>query len=149
MGRNVFVSYKYGDDDVRQFENSIYVTSSRDYVNMIESILQNTYDFYYRGEKDGEDMTGFPKGVIRTELANRIFQTSLTIVLITAGMRELDKKEIDQWVPWEISYSMKYKYRGEVESHMNGILAVVIPDRRGSYSHTQTLTTYSLVEQYI
>ena len=135
MGRNVFVSYKYGDDNVRQFERSRYKTSSRDYVNMVECILQKTYDFHYRGERDGDDMTGFPKGVIRTELANRIFQTSLTIVLISAGMRQLDMREIDQWVPWEISYSMKYKYRGEVESHMNGILAVVIPDCRGNYSH--------------
>ncbi|WP_400229544.1 hypothetical protein [Methanomethylophilus alvi] len=53
MGRNVFVSYKYADSSVRQFVNSGYRTTVRDYVDVISRIFDNTDRFYFRGENDG------------------------------------------------------------------------------------------------
>ncbi len=50
MGRNVFVSYKYGDLEVKQFE-SYHRTTVRDYVNVISRILDSTDELHYRGEK--------------------------------------------------------------------------------------------------
>ena len=58
MGRNVFVSYKYADPSVRQFVNSGYKTTVRDYVDIISRIVDRTERFYFRGENDGEGRMG-------------------------------------------------------------------------------------------
>lgn len=50
----MFVSYKYADSSVRQFVNSGYRTTVRDYVDVISRIFDNTDRFYFRGENDGE-----------------------------------------------------------------------------------------------
>lgn len=55
-------------------------------------------------------------------------------------MRETWKKDRDQWIPWEVSYSLKETSRknkngDSVTSHSNAMLAVVIPDENGSYSY--------------
>ena len=63
-----------------------------------------------------------------------MFYTSVTIVLISPEMFE-NVKEIEQWIPWEISYSLKNKTRSNGISNMNAILAVVLPDRYGSYNY--------------
>lgn len=134
MGRNVFVSYKYGDRDVRQFIGSEHRTTSRDYVNVIESILEDTEIYYYKGEYDGEDLSDLDYKTIESKLADKMFYTSITIVLITPRMFE-NVEEIEQWIPWEISYSLRNKKRMCGNSNTNAILAVVIPDRNGSYRY--------------
>ena len=135
MGRNVFVSYKYGDNDVRQFRNSDCPTSSRDYVNVIKEILEETEFFYFNGEEDGLDLSRCPEELIREHLYDKIFRTSITMVLITPNMRRRGVPEMHQWIPREISYSLRNKERGCGPSNMNAMLCVVIPDRHGSYDH--------------
>lgn len=134
MGRNVFVSYKYADSDVQQFVNSRYRTTVRDYVDIIAKILGRTDGFYFRGENDGEDLSGFDYKTIERKLADRMFYTSVTIVLVSPRMFE-NVPEIEQWMPWEISYSLKNKTRSDGSSNMNAILAVILPDRNGSYNY--------------
>ena len=134
MGRNIFVSYKYADSNVQQFLNSRYRTTVRDYVNVIAKILDRTDGFNFRGENDGEDLSGFDYETIERKLADRMFYTSVTIILVSPGMFD-NVREIEQWIPWEISYSLKNKTRSDGISNMNAILTVILPDRNGSYNY--------------
>lgn len=130
----MFVSYKYADSSVHQIANSGYETTVRDYVDILSNILDKTDGFYFRGENDGEDLSNLDYRTIERKLADKMFYTSVTIVLISPEMFE-NVKEIEQWIPWEISYSLKNKTRSSGVSNMNAILAVVLPDRYGSYNY--------------
>ena len=55
-------------------------------------------------------------------------------------MKESGKTEKNQWIPWEISYSLKEVSRKNkngdaVTSRSNAMVAVVLPDENGSYSY--------------
>lgn len=130
----MFVSYKYADSSVQQITNSGYETTVRDYVDVLSNILDQTDGFYFRGENDGEDLSNQDYRTIEKKLADKMFYTSVTIVLISPEMFE-NVKEIEQWIPWEISYSLKNKTRSNGISNMNAILAVVLPDRYGSCNY--------------
>lgn len=134
MGKNVFVSYSYHDSDVGQFEPKKGWTIGRDYVDVIEYDMSKSNKYNYRGEEDGEDNSDLHFKTIENILADKMFQTSITLVLISRGMMK-GVEEIEQWMPWEISYSLYNKTRKYGNSNMNAILAVVLPDRQGSYSY--------------
>lgn len=138
MGNKLFVSYKYGDENV---ENLDFFGSSkaRDYVTKFENIVDKSDDIY-KGESDGEDLSEFKDSTIETKLKTKIFDSSVTIVFISPGMRDFTIDETDQWIPWEISYSLRSKRKesssGEyIYSKPNGIIGVVLPDACGSYEY--------------
>lgn len=133
MGRNVFVSYKYADSSVAPTSQPKHYTV-RDYVTVLESLLSENDHAYY-GEKDGENLSNLSEDQIYEKLKDRIFYTSCTIVLISPEMREQGKEDKDQWIPWEIYYSLRETTRENSTSRRNGFIAIVLPDKNGSYNY--------------
>lgn len=147
MGKNIFVSYKYADSQVQDlniyetekdfFGNILrkkVTTTARHYVDKIDELLEDG-DHIFKGEDDGEDMSTLKDATIGSKLGDKIFYSSVTIVLISKGMKEAYCVEQDQWIPWEISYSLKEQSREGGRSNTNAVLAVVLPDKLGGYDY--------------
>lgn len=138
MGRKIFVSYKYTDDSVQDLPLAGYSTV-RDYVTEFENLLKDT-DHVYKGEGDDEDLSDLDDETIWGKLRDRIYDSTLTVVFISPNMRETGVKERDQWIPWEVSYSLRETSRRNtngdpVTSKTNAMIGVVLPDAEGSYSY--------------
>ena len=142
MGRKVFVSYKYGDtsvEDLNIYEDTFWgkqkvQTKVRHYVNELSNILSNE-DHIYKGEDDGQSLADFSDEYIASSLRDKIYDSSITIVIVSKGMKNTMQDEKNQWIPWEISYSLRTKNRKGIYSNPNAILIVVLPDHYGNYSY--------------
>lgn len=138
MGRKIFVSYKYADDSVynlRRYENS----TVRSYIDEFEAKLDSS-DHIYKGESEGEDLSLLSEETIWNTLKNRIYDSSLTIVFISPNMKNNCQQDKEQWIPWEISYSLKEISRknmngSPVTSRTNAMIAIVLPDNNNLYSY--------------
>ena len=141
VGHKIFVSYKYADSDVKNISGNYYpADTARTYVDKLAEYISETSEHIYKGEDDGEDLSQLSDDTIWEKLKDKIYDSTLTIVMISPGMRETWKLDRDQWIPWEISYSLKEVSRKNisgklVQSFSNAMLAVVLPDRSGSYSY--------------
>lgn len=147
MGKKIFVSYKYSDsqvqdlniyENVRDYWGNVLrkkvTTTARHYVDKIDELLE-AGDHIFKGEDDGEDMSTLKDATIGSKLGNKIFDSSVTIVLVSKGMKEVYRLENDQWIPWEVSYSLKEQSREGGRSKTNAVLAVVLPDTLGNYDY--------------
>ncbi|GAB6171957.1 hypothetical protein JCM15765_14350 [Paradesulfitobacterium aromaticivorans] len=143
MGRKIFVSYKYADSNVKDITGAATIWNPctvRNYVDELEGLLKDKTEHIYKGESDGEDLSQLSDATIWNKLKNRIYDSTLTIVMLSKGMRDQLKVEKYQWIPQEISYSLKEISRTDssgrtVTSKTNALLALVVPDTYGSYSY--------------
>ena len=84
MAHKTFISYKYSE--------------SKELRDKIIKALGNDAT-YYRGENvDSKDMTNYKRETIRKNLADLMYDTSVTIVILSPNMRD------SEWIGWEIYY---------------------------------------------
>lgn len=113
MAHKTFISYKYSES--RELRDRIIKALGKDAT-------------YYKGENvDSKDMTDYKRETIRKNLADMMYDTSVTIVILSPDMRK------SEWIGWEVSYSLKKIKRKERISQRNGVVAV-IKKAYGSYA---------------
>lgn len=64
-------------------------------------------------------------------------------------MKESGKWQKSQWIPWEISYSLRETTRNDRTSHSNAILAVILPDKSGSYNYYDKTKLFPILKDNI
>lgn len=133
-GRKIFVSYKYIDADVQSLPSVVEPTWPCDYVDYIKNNLLKENDIY-KGENSDEDISLWEEEEIWEHLKDKIYDSTITIVLISPNMKEPRKWQRSQWIPWEISFLVRETTRSNRTSHRNALLAVILPDRNGSYTY--------------
>ena len=113
MDHKTFISYKYSESQTLRDE-------------IIKSL--GTSAIYYKGEtSDSPDLTDMKTETIKKKLTDMMYETSVTIVIISPNMRK------SKWINWEIEYCLKNITRKGRTSHRNGIVAV-IKKENGSYN---------------
>ena len=138
MGHKIFASYKYADDQVANLSGQSNSTV-RDYVDELENYFDSS-SHIYKGESSGEDLSQLSEETIWSKLRDRIFDSTMTIVFISPGMKVSGTKEKDQWIPWEVSFSLRTSKRKNQNgdtytSNPNAMLAIVLPDANDSYNY--------------
>ena len=162
MAQKVFISYKYADAAVQYIGNSsrayqpygwpseIFVkTTARNYVTVLQNLGTQDTLFISKGEEDGDDMSMYSESTIQAKLYDRIYDSSVTAVLISPNMRESWKDENMQWIPREISYSLKEFTRSNRTSHSNSLIFVILPDQNGSYDYFHYMQHFNIVKKNI
>ena len=105
MAHKTFISYKYSE--ARGLRDDIIKALGNDAT-------------YYKGENvDSKDMTDLKRETIKKNLSDMMYDTSVTIVILSPNMRD------SEWIGWEVAYCLKKNTRKDRTSQRNGIVAVI------------------------
>ena len=106
MAHKTFISYKYNE-----------AQKLRD--RIIKALGDDAG--YYQGEtSESPDLTDTSTENIRKNLRDMMYDTSVTIVIISPHMKE------SKWIDWEIEYCLKDITRKNMTSHTNGNVGVIM-----------------------
>lgn len=106
MAHKTFISYKYSE-----------AQGLRD--RIIEALGDDAT--FYQGETaDSPDLTDTSTENIKRVLKDMMYDTSVTIVIISPHMKE------SKWIDWEIEYCLKNITRKNRTSHTNGVVGVIM-----------------------
>ena len=148
MCRKVFVSYKYKDYNVKVMPDVTQPTWPCDYVDYIKTKVLSDDDIY-KGEDSDQDISSWSEDDIWEHLKEKIYDSTITIVLISPNMKEPGKWQRSQWIPWEISFSVRETTRNNRTSHRNAILAVILPDQNGSFDYYEKNELFPILKSNI
>lgn len=122
MAHKTFISYKWSE-----------AQKLRD--NIIDALGDDAT--YYKGEtSDSPDLTDTSTENIKAHLRNMMYDTSVTIVIISPNMKE------SKWIDWEIEYCLKNNTRKNRTSHTNGVVGVIMK-YNGGYDWFKVTSTNS------
>lgn len=105
MAHKTFISYKYNE--------------SQDLRDDIIKAMGDNATFYQGETADSPDLTDTTTENIKKHLTDMMFDTSVTIVIITPHMKE------SKWIDWEIEYCLKKITRKDRTSQRNGVVGVI------------------------
>lgn len=122
LPHKTFISYKYSE--ARRLRDDI-----------IEKLGPDAK--YYQGEtSESPDLTDYTTETIREHLKDMIFDSTVTIVIISPNMIK------SKWIDWEIEYSLREYSRNGRKSKSNGVVGVVMKVN-GGYSWLRSETIHS------
>ncbi|MCH7883331.1 TIR domain-containing protein [Patescibacteria group bacterium] len=139
MTHKIFISYKYSDNMVDQGLDSKYwaedtnEATGRGYVNYLEELIGKEH--IYKGESDNEPLEGKTDEQIWAYLKPKVHDSSVTLIAISPGMKDIYESEAGQWIPQEVRYSLWEVERGDKTSATNALIGVILPDTNGSYRY--------------
>lgn len=112
MAHKTFISYKYSE--ARNLRDRI-----------IDALGEDAT--YYQGETSNSlNLADLKTDTIKNKLSDMIFDTSVTIVIISPHIKE------SKWIEWEIKHSLMKETRSGRTSQPNGIIGVIMKVN-GSY----------------
>lgn len=106
MAHKTFISYKYSE--------------AKDLRDRIIKELGDDAKYYQGETAESPDLTGATIDSIKNHLKDMMFDTTVTIVIISPNLKE------SKWVEWEIKYSLKEITRKDKTSRTNGIIGVIM-----------------------
>ncbi|NLI92972.1 MAG: TIR domain-containing protein [Peptococcaceae bacterium] len=113
MSHKTFISYKYSE--AQTLRDDIITALGDDAT-------------YYKGEtSDSPDLTDTKTENIRKNLADMMYDTSVTIVIISPNIKK------SKWIDWEIEYCLKNYTRKGRTAQTNGVVGVIMK-QNGGYS---------------
>lgn len=105
MAHKTFISYKFSE--AQKLRDDIILA------------LGSDASFYQGETADSPDMTDLKTTTIKKHLTDMMFDTSVTIVVLSPKMKQ------SKWIDWELEYSLSLNTRKERTSHRNGVVAVI------------------------
>lgn len=106
MAHKTFISYKYSEAQIL-----------RD--RIIDALGKDA--IFYKGEtSESPDLTDESTEKIKRALKDMMYDTSVTIVIISPHMKE------SKWIDWEIEYCLTDITRKDRVSHTNGLVGVIM-----------------------
>lgn len=118
MAHKIFISYKYNESlDLKD--------------NIVRELGEDAK--FYRGERpNSKDMSDFASATIKKHLSDMLFDTTITIVVLSPNMMQSD------WINWEVEHSIRKETRNGIQSQRNVIILVTKKDKWMGYNWLDT-----------